>query len=221
MPSTDQAAQIAQAALQAPINNLVVLLAIIALLIMALGAFLIWKFATPLLKLYQQQAATNEKLTQIVGQNSEQAKVATQSVENNTAEMKKQTEAINTSIAAIDNQTQVIQVQNLNHNNYQTLVSDTMSAVKERVDGLETSVNSNTESIAALTEQIKALVDKLDDKAACADAEERMRQFRDEIVALVTQQQSKKTADLPAVTQAAIPPANVIPYTPAAGSEAA
>jgi len=114
------------------------------------------------------------------------------------------------SITAIDNQTKVIEVQNLDHNNYQTLVTDTLSAVNTRVDGLETSVNTNTENIAALTEQIKALVAKLDDKAACADAEERMRKFRDEIKALLTEQQAKKTDTLPAV--------NVIPDTDAGGS---
>ena len=194
MTPTEQAAQVAQAALQAPINNLVVLLALIALLIMALGGFLVWKFAPALIGLYKQQAATNEKLTQIVGQNSDQAKLAMASVDKNTNEMVKQT-------AAIEAQTTIIEGQGRRLNAYQTLVSDNLSAHTDQIAQNTANIAALKESIDALSEQIKNM---LEDKAACADVEERITKLRDEIVALVTQQQARKTTETPAVL-----PANV------------
>lgn len=195
MTPTEQAAQVAQAALQAPINNLVVLLALIALLIMALGGFLVWKFAPALIGLYKQQASTNEKLTQIVGQNSEQAKLAMASVDKNTSEMVKQT-------AAIEAQTAIIEGQGRSLNAYQTLVSDNLSAHTDQIAQNTANIAALKESIDALSEQIKNM---LEDKAACADVEERITKLRDEIVALVTQQQARKTTETPAVL-----PANVL-----------
>ncbi len=204
-----------------PINNLIVFLAIAVVVALIIALVLVGRYGPKLYNLFQQQADTNKlnadttaKLTAIAAQNAEQAKLTLTSTDKLNTEMVKQTAAINTSTAAIDNQTQVIQVQNLNHNAYQTLVSDGMSAVQaqvaENTAGIADMKIELKESIAALTEQINALVAKLDDKAACADAEERMRAFRDEIKALLTQQQAKKTSDLPAV--------NLIPDTDANGA---
>lgn len=197
-----------------PINNLIVFLAIMVVVALIIALVLVARYGPKIYNLYKQQADTNKlnaettsKLTEIAEQNATQARLALTSVDKNTTEMVKQTASIEKQTVVIENQTKVIAVQNLDHNNYQTLVSDGMSAVKEQVA-------ANTESIAALSEQIKALVDKLDDKAACADAEERMRQFRDEIKALLTEQQSKKTSELPTV-------ANVHADTPPAGAQEA
>lgn len=210
MPTTDQITDAVAAAAQIPINNGLIIIVLLTLGIFALGGVTIWRFAPILISLYKQQAETNSKLTQIVGQNSKQAELAMASVDSNTGEMVKQT-------AAINNQTSVIEGQGHDLRAYQTLVSDNLSAHTEQITTntaniaeLKTSVNSNTESIAALTEQIKALVDKLDDKAACAEAEERMRQFRDEIVELVTKQHDKR-----ATSELAIVP-NVLPDDPPA-----
>lgn len=190
MPSTDQAAQLAQAALQAPINNLVVLIALLALLIMALGGFLVWKFAPALINLYKQQAETNSKLTQIVGQNSEQAKLAMSSVDKNTDEMVKQT-------AAIERQTNVIQAQGKDLNVYQTLVSDTLSAHTDQIAANTASVKETKDSIdaikASIEELSKQIRDFLEGEAACAGAEEAIKKLRDEILTIVQQQEVKKT----------------------------
>lgn len=208
MPNTDQAAQIAQAAFQAPINNLVVVLAIAVMLFVMGVLFFTWRLFkyisnndSPLVKVLREirdafngmKTSTAEKTTQVI----------TATNETNTI-LKDQTEELK-------NMGKVF-------GDHQIATHDTVANLSDKVDGLQTTVNTNTESIAALTEQIKALVDKLDDKAACADAEERMRQFRDEIKALLSEQQSKKTSEFPAV--------NVIADTdgsasPAAGSVAA
>lgn len=189
MIPTEQAAQIAQAALQTPINNLVVLLALIALLIMALGGVLVWKFAPTLINLYKQQAETNSKLTQIVGQNSEQARLAMSSVDKNTAEMVKQT-------AAIEVQTTIIQAQGKDLSVYQTLVSDTLSAHTEQIAANTASVEQAKDSIAQIKESIddlsKQIREFLEDKAACDGAEELIKKLKEEILEIVRQQQTKR-----------------------------
>lgn len=178
---TTQAEQIAQAALQAPVNNLVVLVALISLGIVLLVGFTVWKVAPAVINLYKTQAETNAKLTTIVGQNSEQAKLAIQSVDKNTDEMVKQT-------SAIKEQTSIIQLQGKDLNTYQVLVSDTLSAHTEKIAENTASVQAIKESIDTLSNQIKAL---LEDKIACADAEDRIKKLYEEILLLVKQQQAK------------------------------
>ena len=71
-----QAEQIAQAALQAPINNLIVVGILIALIIVLGGDFLIWKFMPVILKQIQQLIDNNIQLAKIADQNAAAAQLA-------------------------------------------------------------------------------------------------------------------------------------------------
>lgn len=183
-----QPEQIAQAALQAPINTLVILVAVIAMLIVVGVGVLIYKFAPIILKQIQQQiennkqqVETNSKLATIVEQNATQAKLAMQSVDNNTTEMAKQT-------AAIERQTAIVQLQGKDLSSYQVLVSDTLSAHTTQIAENTASVQAIKESIDTLSNQIRTL---LEDKIACADAEDRIKKLYEEILILIKQQQAK------------------------------
>jgi hypothetical protein len=191
-----QAEQVAQAALQAPLNTLVAVIAILCLFIVVGVGVLIWKFAPIVYKQVQeqiqnnkQQGETNAKLATIVEQNASQAKLAMQSVDNNTTEMTKQT-------AAIERQTSIVQLQGQNLNSYQILVSDTLSAHADKIEANTASVQAIKASIDTLSNQIRTL---LEDKIACADAEERIKKLYEEILILIKQQQIKQTGTHPVV----------------------
>lgn len=190
MPTTDQISDAVAAAAQIPINNGLIIAVLIALGIVVLGGVLIWRFAPIFINLYKQQAETNAKLTQIVGQNSEQAKLAMASVDKNTGEMVRQTEAIVGQTAIIEGQGRALR-------SYQTLVSDNLASHTEQIATNTENIAELKKSIDHLSEQIKNM---LEDKAACADAEQRIEKLRDEIIALVTKQQTKRdTGEVPAV----------------------
>lgn len=89
-----QSEQIAQAALQAPINNLVIIVALIALFIVLLVGVTIWKVSPAIINLFKQLADNNSKLTDLSGQNSEQLRLVKETVQKNTDEMSRQTSAI-------------------------------------------------------------------------------------------------------------------------------
>lgn len=179
-----QSEQLAQAALQAPINNLVILLALIALVIVLLVGFAIWKVAPAVINLFKQQADTNSKLTQLVGQHSNQLTLAIDSVDKNTTEMVKQT-------SAIDAQTVEIKGQSLDLRNYQTLVSDNLSAHTEQIAVNTANIVELKASIDALPEQIRLVIE---DKLACAGIEALINKLRDEIFNITNKQEAQHSA---------------------------
>lgn len=187
MPTADQTAQIIQAAAQAPVNNMVVLVSI-GLVVFLLGiVFLVYKFAPALINLYKQQADTNQKLTQIAGQNSEQAKLAMGSVDKNTAEMEKQTIIL------------------MDFKNFQKVNNDTTADLAIEVGIMKAAVGANIEGIAALKASIDALTVQikgmLEDQIACAGAEELISNLKDDILALIRDDRAKHaTAETPQVT---------------------
>ncbi len=178
-----EAEQLAEAALQAPLNNLVIVVALVSLVIILGIGFLIWRFLPMIIKQIQQQLDTNEHLTIIVGQNVEQIKLTTQAVTSNTDEARKIT-------VSIDRQTTVIQRQGLDLRNYQTLVSDNLSAHTEQIA-------ANTRSIETMREQIEVKFTELssqietisEDKAVCAGHEALLRQLRNDVIDTIKQQQ--------------------------------
>lgn len=178
-----EAEQLAEAALQAPLNNLVIVLALMALVIILGVGFLIWRFLPIIIKQIQQQLDTNEHLSTIVGQNVEQIKLTTQAVTSNTVEAQK-------IIVSIDRQTDVIQSQDRDLRNYQTLVSDNLSAHTEQIA-------ANTRSIETMREQIEVKFTELssqietisEDKAVCAGHEALLRQLRNDVIDTIKQQQ--------------------------------
>lgn len=185
----DQASQVTQAALQAPINNLVILVALFSLVLLLLAGFVAWKVAPALINLYKAQAEVNrqnaetaKKLTEIVGQNAEQAKLAMSSVDNNTSEMSRQT-------TAIEKQTSIIESQMLDQRNYQTLVSDTM-------DGFKNQVAENTAGIAELKASIETLSHQIteivSDKVACAGMVATVTNLKNEILETLKKEYERK-----------------------------
>jgi len=178
-----EAEQLVEAALQAPLNNLVIVVALVSLVIILGIGFLVWRFLPMIIKQIQHQLDTNEHLTTIVGQNVEQIKLTTQAVTSNTDEARKIT-------VSIDRQTTVIQRQGRDLRNYQTLVSDNLSAHTEQIA-------ANTRSIETMREQIETKFTELssqietisDDKTVCAGHEALLRQLRDDVIDTIKQQQ--------------------------------
>jgi chromosome segregation ATPase len=185
----DQATQVTQAALQAPINNLVVLVALFSLVILLLAGFIAWKVAPALINLYKaqsevnrQNAETAKKLTEIVAQNADAARLAMSSVDNNTSEMSRQT-------TAIEKQTGIIESQMLDQRNYQTLVSDTMDGVKNQVAENTAGIAELKASIETLSHQITEIVS---DKVACAGMVATVTNLKNEIMAILQKEQIRK-----------------------------
>jgi len=178
-----EAEQLVEAALQAPLNNLVIVVALVSLVIILGVGFLIWRFLPMIIKQIQQQLDTNQHLITIVGQNVEQIKLTTQALTSNTTEVQKV-------IVSIDRQTDVIQSQDRDLRNYQTLVSDNLSAHTEQIA-------ANTRSIETMREQIEVKFTELssqietisEDKAVCAGHEALLRQLRNDVIDTIKQQQ--------------------------------
>lgn len=183
-----EAEQLVEAALQAPLNNLVIVVALMALVIILGVGFLIWRFLPVIIKQIQQQLDTNQHLSTIVGQNVEQIKLTTQALTSNTVEAQK-------IIISIDRQTDVIQSQDRDLRNYQTLVSDNLSAHTEQIA-------ANTRSIETMREQIEVKFTELssqietisEDKTVCAGHEALLRKLRDEVIDTIKQQQISHNA---------------------------
>ena len=178
-----EAEQLVEAALQAPLNNLVIVVALVSLVIILGVGFLIWRFLPMIIKQIQQQLDTNQHLTTIVGQNVEQIKLTTQALTSNTTEVQKV-------IVSIDRQTDVIKIQGRDLRNYQTLVSDNLSAHTEQIA-------ANTRSIETIREQIEVNFKDLstqintiiEDKNVCAGHEALIQQLRAEVIGTIKQQQ--------------------------------
>lgn len=194
-----------------PINNLIVFGIILALVIVLGGIFVIWKFAPMLYNLYKQQADTNAKLTKIVEDGEKRASERTNALAELSEQTNKQTETLTSIGEKTDHQTDVLENMGKVFSDHQITTHDTVANLSDKVDSLEKTTLSNTESINTLAEQIKNLIARLEDKAACADAEERMRKLRDEMLEIATREQARRATDSqPAVN---ILPPNVTPDT--------
>lgn len=205
MPTETQAQQLNQFVSQ-PINNLLVFQAIISLGIVVGVIILVWKFAPMLYNLYKQQAETNAKLTKIVEDGEKRAEQRTTALASLGEKTDHQTDVL-------ENQTEELKKMGKTFSDHQITTHDTVANLSDKVDGLEKTVNTNTESITALTEQIKSLVSRLEDKAACADAEERMRKLRDEMLEIATREQARRATDSH--------PAVILPDSPASDADGA
>ena len=178
-----EAEQLAEAALQAPLNNLVIVVVLVALLIIVGIGFLVWRFLPVIITQIQQQLDTNQHLTTIVGQNVEQIRLTTEALTVNTREVQKQTESI-------DRQTNVIESQDRDLRNYQTLVSDNLSAHTEQIAVNTRSIEVMRQQIevkfADLSTQINSIIE---DKKVCAGHEALIQQLRDDVINTIKQQQ--------------------------------
>lgn len=173
-----QSEQIAQAALQAPINNLVIIVALIALFIVLLVGVTIWKVSPAIINLFKQLADNNSKLTDLSGQNSEQLRLVKETVQKNTDEMSRQT-------SAIEIQTVEIKTQSLNFRSYQTLVSDNLAAHTAQINANTTNIIDLKTSIDSLSEQIRTLIE---DKIICASIVEAISKVREDVIIAIQQQ---------------------------------
>lgn len=202
MPSPQTAEQLIAAAAEAPLNNLVILLALFALVIVLAGLFVIWKFVPPLYNLYKQQAETNAKLTQIVQQNSSRVgQVQVALSQNNTGMMDLGVK--------IDTQTntlaEVIKQQNKEYHDYQVLVSDNLSSHDSVLSNNTDALVDNTSKIEALTVSIDSLKVQLEaainERRDCGDQDGIMGKLLLEVVRLRTElQQRRSTGEVAIVT---------------------
>lgn len=163
--------------LQAPINNMVVAIAGLALLIVLLGIVLLWK-ATPFLAKFLNSMMENiQKLTTLEEQNSKQSKDILEGLNKNTAEMSKQT----TVIESLGRDTR----------SYQALVSDNLSAHTEQIAANTAKIDTLQESQAALRKSIDDLTAQitkmLTDDKDCISVTEELKAFEERIITRLQQ----------------------------------
>lgn len=172
-----------------PINNLALLIGILALLIVIGIGVLIAKFGPLLYKLFKDQSDTNKRLTDIAEQNTAQVTSNAKLIADNTTEMQRQTQAIHT-------QTEVIQVQSLDIRNYQALVSDNLSAY-------DNTLNNHTITIQALVTRVDLLATEiasaLSGMVPCERVEKLIEELKTDVVKAIQESAIKrKTGELPA-----------------------
>lgn len=164
-------------ALQAPINNMVVMVAVLTLLIMLLGIVLMWKITPFLAKFLNGIMETTQKLTTLVQQNSEQSKNLLEGLTKNTAEMSKQTA--------------VIESLGRDTRSYQTLVSDNLSTHTEQIAANTAKLDTLQESQAALRKSIDDLTAQitkmLTDDKDCISFTQELKAIEDRIVTRLQQ----------------------------------
>jgi len=181
---TAQAAEIVKDALAAPLNNLVAISLILALVIVGSVVFVIWKLVPIIFKQVQQLIDNNSKLTTIAAQNAEHVKISAIALEKNTVEMTKQTNAI-------ESQTVEIKSQSLDLRNYQILVSDNLANHSTQIEANTATLARFEATMNGLPEQLRVMID---DKLACAGIEQSIRALRAEVMQLISQQlQAKRT----------------------------
>lgn len=187
MLPTEQAIELAKEAVNAPINNLIAVVAIGALGILALAIFVFWKSSGFLARFFSVMTENIQKLTTLEQQNSEQSKRMLEGLAHNTTEMTKQT----TVIEGLSRDTR----------SYQTLVSDTLSGVGDEVKNSTKRTIANTEAIARLAESVETnnseirksidelteQIKRLSEKDECTDLVIKWAQLKDELIAAMQQ----------------------------------
>ena len=187
MLPTEQAIELAKQAAEAPINNLIVVVAIFALGILALAIFVFWKSSGFLARFFNVMTENIQKLTTLEQQNSQQSKNILDGLTSNTAEMSKQTN--------------VIEGLSRDTRSYQTLVSDTLSGVGDEVKNATKRTIANTEAIARLAESVETnnseirksidelteQIKRLSEKDECTDLVIKWAQLKDELIAAMQQ----------------------------------
>lgn len=163
--------------LQAPINNMVIAIAGLALLIVILVIVLMWKAAPFLVKFLNGMMENIQKLTTLEQQNSEQSKNILEGLNKNTAEMSKQT----TVIESLGRDTR----------SYQTLVSDNLSTHTEQIAANTAKLDTLQESQAALRKSIDDLTAQitkmLTDDRDCISFTQELKAIEDRIVTRLQQ----------------------------------
>lgn len=163
-----------QRTLETPINTLIVIAVIIALLILGGTGFLIYRFLPQIFKQIQQQIDTNSKLTQLVEANKTQTEMAFGSIKSNTEAQKEQTRAIL-------EQTSAIKTQDLDFRHYQTLVSDSLANQSTQIASVVSQLAELSVVVEDVVTSIRRLVEKPSD---CATAEEIATALRTEILSI-------------------------------------
>lgn len=202
MPTTDQITDVVAAAAQAPVNNLIVLVLIGFVAVGLLILMLINRFVPSLVNLYKQQAETNAQLTKIVGQNSEQAKLAMASVDNNTAEMRKQTGAIEKLGA--------------DFSGYQSTASDAIEEFRADVDKQHVETKANIAEIKSdiatamtdITAKLTNIENILRKREDCADAVAEIDEVKKDVEKL-KQAEAKRATDESKLITDTPPPAEL------------
>lgn len=199
MPTSQTAEQIIAAASVAPVNNLVILVAIIAMATVVFGILVSWKVFPPLAQklyeLYSQLVENNAKLTSIIEHNSTQvAQLGMGLSANNTGMMELGIK--------IDNQTihltSAIGQQNKAYNDYQVLVSDNLSAHDATLINSLASIDTLRLSIDGLKIQLEA---NLKDHEACSGNEKLMSELLLEVVKLRTELKTRRPkSEIPLIT---------------------
>jgi hypothetical protein len=203
MPQQQATEQIIQAALQAPINNLVVFGIIVALLIVLGSGFLVWKFMPIILNQIQQLINNNTKLTELAEKTAAQAEKAQQSADKNAVEMVKTNSLLTDQNVLLTD-----------FKNFQKLNNDQTADVGKKVETLTTTVDKIPESITSLKADITARIDqiseKLDellkDRADCTGFKAEWDTFRRDVLDRIPSAASAISS-----TVVNIPPANVFP----------
>lgn len=92
-------------------------------------------------------------------------------------------EKTDTQTAAINNQTRVIEVQNLNHNSYQTLVSDNLSDVAAKTEANTASIEAfKTDMSLRMDHMSEQIEEILKDRSDCAGFRTEWRAFREDVL---------------------------------------
>jgi predicted PurR-regulated permease PerM len=151
MPA-QQTEQLIQAALQAPLNNLIVFGILIALLIVLGGGFIVWRFMPIILKQIQQLIDNNTQLTKLAERNADAAEKAQQTADTDAGELVKQTGLLTSTVTLLSD-----------FKNFQKLNNDQVADIGTKVETLSKSVEQNTESIAESIEIIKRVETKIDE----------------------------------------------------------
>lgn len=194
--SSEQIAQIAQSALQAPLNTLVAIAMILSLVIIVFSVLVIWKFGPIAFRQMQQLIDNNTKQTEISQQNANQIQTFGSALSNITPELVKQT-------TAIESQTSEIKIQRLDIRNYTTLMNDTVKNHSAQIEANTARLENYSMTLARFEATINALPDQIramiNDQIKCTDIENAIRALRMEVIQIASQQNKRITATLPLV----------------------
>lgn len=178
-----QVEQLAQQALAAPINNLIIVVALGALVILGLMLFIgykalpvITRIFTSLTDSYKAMAANIEKLTALEAQSTTTSNVIID-------EMRKQTAVIEASSVK---------------------TNDTLIVVNDKLTGVNDTLTDNTEELRKLVQsftelraEVNSALKSIDSKADCEDVDRKLDDLQVTIVKAFTEQQKRKTDSQP------------------------
>lgn len=195
--SIDMLTEAFQQSVNAPINNLLIVTALFALVLSGGVVVMILKFGSFGTRLFSQL--------------SETLRIVSDNIKTLTALEEKSKEQSDLIISGVQENTAAVNLLRNDFRNYQTLSSDTISGQGERIAALEKSIQAGFKELSESIDQLNKRISEQLDKQDCEDIETKLEEVK-KIVHDALEEKAKRETQETAVVL--LPPPATVTATP-------